>query len=64
MKFRLLEGLHVQAGNDGKSKTFSRGDIVESKMDLAKRFGREKFDPVVYEAPPEAPPKGENPPKK
>jgi hypothetical protein len=56
MRFRLLEGQHVQAdkskpilGSDGKPtgrferRTFKKNDVVESDIDLEARFGSSKF---------------------
>jgi len=44
MKFRLLSGRHVEAG-----VSYSAGDIVESKLNLAEVFVN-KFEPVKSKA--------------
>lgn len=43
MWFKLLNGLHDQ----GDGKVYRRGDVVNSKQDLEKRFGPAKFQRVA-----------------
>lgn len=42
-KYRLLAGQHIQADKDGNSVTFTRGQVVESDVNLVERFGFTKF---------------------
>ena len=43
-KFLLLRGGHSTGSfRDGTRKQYERGDVVETTVDLAKKFGRNKF---------------------
>lgn len=46
-RFRLLAGSYVHKGPDGKDQVYKPGATVESDQDLAKRFGRAKFEPIA-----------------
>lgn len=55
LQFRVVSGIHYQRDPGtvtvpgqprAESKRYGPGDIVASPIDLAKRFGREKFEPV------------------
>lgn len=53
MKIKVLNGKHQQRDKDGKLRTYRRGQILESNIDLAKRFNRRgtiKFRKVAEEA--------------
>lgn len=61
MRFRLIAGDYVGPDCSGKSgkkdketgrfplKSFTPGEVVHSDEDLAKRFGRNKFEPMDHE---------------
>lgn len=54
MKFRLLAGDHIEAGTplpDGRTtdKIYHPGDIIDAKMDLAQRYGADKFQRIYQE---------------
>jgi hypothetical protein len=42
MLFELLEGTH-KIGEKGGSKTYEKGDKVQSDVDLAEKFGERRF---------------------
>ena len=42
MRFKLLVGQHIQNEPDGTEKKYSAGEVIESNVDLEKRFG-DKF---------------------
>ena len=49
MKFRLKRGHHEQ-GKGQERRRYTKGDIVESDIDLAARFGSEKFQRIEESA--------------
>lgn len=56
-KFKVLDGSHVVSN---EPLTFAnKGDVVESEVDLAAKFGSNKFEPVSA-SPEVAPQEGES----
>lgn len=42
-RFRLLFGQHIGEDDKGEQRTYSAGDVIESDVDLVRRFGAGKF---------------------
>lgn len=55
-KFKILAGRHIDAGPSGKNHVYKAGDVVDSKVDLEKRFnspGSRKFERIHDEPAPQ-----------
>lgn len=59
-KYLLKAGSHSGKGDSDVSKTFRKGDVIDSQHDLVKMFGRDKFE-LLVEAPESAAAKSDEP---